>query len=115
MKKWLLVLAIAGLLFSGYLSAVKFFSNSCALGETCPYFIGLPACYFGFGMYVAITYLAIKGMYKSVFGVAVAGIIFAGYFTIIDLPRLTSCSLGWGFYIAIAVVSYKLSSKWKKE
>jgi hypothetical protein len=50
----LLALASAGLLFSGYLSAVNLFSGTCAFNETCPYFLGYPACWYGFAMYLII-------------------------------------------------------------
>lgn len=121
-KRWLVGLSIAGLLFSGYLSGVKFFSNICALGESCPYFIGLPACYFGFVMYLAITFMVFKEKYKGVFLVSILGILFAGYFVTTELPILFSKGFGayamglptcaWGlmFYIAISVISFRVNS-----
>ncbi len=89
--------SIAGLLFSGYLSAVKFFSGSCAVRESCPYFLGWPVCVYGFTMYVALTVLSVLILtkrldsYKGLLGVSVvsfAGILFSGYFSAIELPAL---------------------------
>ena len=51
----LLALSIAGLLFSGYLSSYRFFSDTCAFNEPCPYFLGYPACYYGFAMFLIMT------------------------------------------------------------
>lgn len=126
MKYLLFVLSLMGLSFSGYLSGVKFFSGTCALGETCPYFLGYPACYFGFGMYVAITLLVIAGlsrtireksMYLGVLFVGLLGVIFAGYFSLSELPALfneglgyytmvlPTCSWGLVFYLAVVIIS----------
>lgn len=126
MKKHIsiLMLSIAGLLFSGFLSAVKFFSNTCALGETCPIFLGLPACYFGFAMYLALAILSVFFVTRksarirtALISVSGLGIFFAGYFTGKELPRLFAEGIGsfvlglptcaWGllFYVAIFVLT----------
>jgi hypothetical protein len=60
----LFFLALAGLLFSGYLSTVKFFSDTCAFNESCPLFLGYPACFYGFAMYLimfCVTGLGVLG------------------------------------------------------
>lgn len=122
---WILILSIAGLLFSGYLSAVKLFSNTCALGETCPLFLGLPACYFGFALYLTLTILSVflvsrksAGIAKSLVAVSGLGILFAGYFTGKELPTLIQDGLGaftlglptcaWGmlFFVAIFILAF---------
>lgn len=127
MNKILLSLSLAGLAFSGYLSSVKFFSGTCAFGESCPYFLGYPACYFGFMMYCVLTALSLlivlrgksRSLIDGMFWVASLGILFAGYFTLYEIPVLFSeglraymlglptCALGLIFYTAIAIVSYK--------
>lgn len=124
-KRWiwgLFALAFAGFLFSGYLSAVKFFSNTCAFNEPCPYFWGYPACWYGFGMYsvmFVVTALALargKGYaaaIKTNLAVSALGIIFAGSFAFQELVEsritgalgLSTCAYGLIFYIAIFVVS----------
>lgn len=60
-------------------------------------FLGYPACYFGLALFLLITSLAglmllnkikeERGMSCSAF-VSMLGILFAGYFTILELPRL---------------------------
>lgn len=126
MKKHIsiLILSIAGLLFSGFLSAVKFFSNTCALGETCPIFLGLPACYFGFAMYLALAILSVFFVTRkfarirmALISVSGLGIFFAGYFTGKELPTLFAEGIGsfvlglptcaWGllFYVAIFILT----------
>ncbi|MFA6536196.1 MAG: hypothetical protein WC250_02380 [Candidatus Paceibacterota bacterium] len=119
-----LMFSVAGLLFAGYLSGVKLFTSTCAFNETCPYFLGYPACWYGFAMYSAMTILAVlvwtgkmnvaKGL-NSILGVSILGIIFAGYFSLIEMPRLLSggftayvlglptCVLGLIFYILILI------------
>src|SRR5581483_5789885 len=117
----ILILALGGLAFSGYLSATKLFTKTCALGESCPYFLGWPACYFGFAMFVILTIAAIAWNVKpprmaarrAITLTSLAGILFAGYFTLQELPRLfthgfatyllglPSCALGLLFYLVI--------------
>lgn len=128
MKKSILTLSVAGLLFAGYLSGVKFFSGSCALGEGCPFFLGYPACYFGFAMYLLLTIFSIILVFgkdgsiaiRPIKLVSLLGILFAGYFTLGELPRLfeqglgayvlglPTCALGLIFYVAIFTIANKL-------
>lgn len=62
-------LTLAGTLFSGFLSGVKLFTDNCALGETCPLFMGYPAAtlvlfYFLHYLYYLIYwYLKIRTSY----------------------------------------------------
>lgn len=126
MKKTILFLGIAGLIFAGYLSAVKFFSDTCALGESCPYFLGYSACYYGFFMYLLITILAILLVFGKMKDrkalayislISFLGILFAGYFTLKELPilfangisaymlGLPTCAWGLLVYIAIYILS----------
>ena len=121
--KIILALTVAGLMFSGYLSAVKLFSSTCAFNESCPYFLGYPACWYGFAMYLAmfaVTLLGFLGKMKdsAVLKIDVAvsfvGIIFAGSFAFQELMRsqivagqlgLSTCVYGLAFYIAIFILS----------
>lgn len=129
MKKAILTLSVAGLLFAGYLSGVKFFSGSCALGEGCPFFLGYPACYFGFAMYLLLTLFSLILVFGKESSIAIRpiklvsllGILFAGYFTLGELPRLfeqglsayvlglPTCALGLIFYVAIFILSQKVT------
>lgn len=136
MKKqayWLLGLSVAGLLFSGYLSLVKLFTNTCALGESCPYFLGYPACWYGFAMYLILTIASIVAVsfqtkVRTATGimmvVSFVGILFAGSFVVEEAAGwlntgvwinyslgLPSCAYGLIFYILIAVISFSL---WRK-
>jgi len=126
MKKVILTLGIAGMLFSGYLSAVKFFSKTCAFGESCPYFFGYPACYYGFTLFAIITITATLWNFKLIkervaenilLITSLLGILFAGYFTARELPTLFGrgfgvyslglpmCALGLIFYVAIFILT----------
>src|SRR3989338_6289056 len=121
----LFVLSIAGLLFSGYLSGVKFFSSTCAFNEPCPYFLGYPACYFGFAMFLLITIFSSLLLFskiekkKNLVGIctmSLLGMLFAGYFTLPEIPILAregfgaymlglpTCSMGFIFYTLIFVL-----------
>lgn len=124
-KRWIwgiFALAFAGFLFSGYLSAVKFFNNTCAFNEPCPYFWGYPACWYGFAMYLVlfiVTGLAVvreSGYAKALkvdIGVSTIGILFSGNFVIQEILGsrvtgvlgLSTCAYGLIFYIAIFIVS----------
>ncbi len=129
MKKSILILSLVGLLFAGYLSGVKFFSGTCALGEGCPFFLGYPACYFGFAMYLLLTLFSLILVFgkdgsiaiRPIKLVSLLGILFAGYFTLGELPRLfeqglsayvlglPTCALGLIFYITIFILSQKVT------
>ena len=64
--KIILWISIAGLLFSGYLSYGEIFLKVCtasALGlGTCSNVIGIPACVYGFFMYLIIFIISILGL-----------------------------------------------------
>jgi uncharacterized membrane protein len=132
MKKLLSVFIVMGLGFSGYLSGVKFISDICAFGEQCPYFLGFPACYFGFAMYLTMFVLLLVhffgklkegALYRGVLWIAVLGILFAGYFTLREVGTIFTDGLGafvlglptcaWGllFYIAITKTAWKGTCK----
>jgi uncharacterized membrane protein len=59
--KVILILSIAGLLFSGYLSYSELFKGTCSLG-TCTPVSGVPACVYGFFMYFAVLIVALLGL-----------------------------------------------------
>jgi uncharacterized membrane protein len=67
--KIILIISIIGLLFSGFLSYRELFSGDCNLGfvscstKTGPIF-GLPACVYGFVMYLVVFVVSYLG-YKS--------------------------------------------------
>ena len=107
---WLLALSLAGTAFSGYLSATKLFTTSCAFNEPCPYFIGYPACYFGFGLFLVLSICSIslfikkrslKGTLLFCTIMALLGVLFAGYFTVGELPKLGTCVMGFVFFVIL--------------
>ncbi len=123
------LIGIGGLIFSGYLSAVKLFTETCAFNESCPYFLGYPACYYGFVMYLVITIFAGLHVAHTIDGkrangvilwTSFLGILFAGYFTVLELPLLFSdglsayvlglptCALGLIFYLILTALSLRL-------
>jgi hypothetical protein len=135
MHKTLLALALGGFLFSGYMSGVKFFSGNCAFNEGCPYFLGYPACYYGFAMFTTIFILSIllvlrkMGAVKaltSLVVVGILGVLFAGYYTIGELQvlfneglgayllGLPTCAYGLVFYVAITGIALKARGNAKK-
>ncbi len=124
-SKTVLIIGIAGVLFSGYLSGVKFFTSTCALSEPCPYFLGYPACYFGFLMFAVLFVSALLAHYQKVSILVLAkvqsfvsalGILFAGYFVIPEIGKLLAgtrnyslglptCAYGLIFYIIVFFLS----------
>lgn len=125
----MLGLSAAGLVFAGYLSGVKLFTETCAFNEQCPYFLGYPSCWYGFGMYLimfatlvsaAARKTAGKGPEKVVAFVSFLGILFAGYFAVAEIAAwfgpagvtlyalgLPTCVYGLIFYVAIFVIALR--------
>jgi len=54
-------IAIAGALFSGYLSYSEIFNKVCALGS-CTSVSGVPACVYGFVMYLVLVVVSWLGL-----------------------------------------------------
>lgn len=135
--KWSILLTLGGVLFSGYLSGVRLISGICALNEPCPYFLGYPACYFGFAMYVIMFITSIAVFLKKVrslqavkiiFAISLLGILFAGYFVAQELLRsftrgtfvlyglgLPTCAYGLVFFIIIFSISLSTLLSQKKK
>lgn len=126
--KKMLLLSAAGTVFAGYLSGVKIFSKTCAFGESCPYFLGYPSCYYGFVMYLAMFVIALYAVMKtvkerwiaqSIATISFLGILFSGYFVWLELSLflsgepatyallLPTCAYGLIFYIAIFWLSVR--------
>lgn len=122
-----LLLTLAGVLFSGYMSGVKVFSSNCAFDEPCPLFLGFPACYYGFGLFLIMFGAAIFTFARKLGPgtgritlrvVSLAGILFAGYFVIQEIHRyragetaggalvLPTCAYGLIFFSLIFAVSF---------
>jgi uncharacterized membrane protein len=126
MQGTILGFSLAGLLFAGYLGGHKLFSGTCAFNESCPIFLGYPACYFGFAMYLILTIASValirsqgtsRGALRTLIGVSLFGVWFAGRFTLAELPvffergfsaylfGLPTCALGLIFYTLIFILS----------
>lgn len=109
-------LTLAGVLFSGYLSSVKFFTKTCAFNEGCPYFLGYPACYYGFiiflSMFITTIYANRKSygeilLSKKLAPLSALGILFSGYFVVIENFKFSTCAIGLVFYILIFSITVK--------
>lgn len=132
MERLTTVLSLGGVLFAGYLSSVKFFSETCAFGESCPYFWGYPACYYGFVMYCAlflfslgreVGYVGSTRANDAILGISGLGILFSGYFTVLELPLLfaeglgaymtglPTCAMGLIMYIAIFAIALRFRTR----
>lgn len=59
--KIILIISVAGVLFSGYLSYSELVTRVCALGS-CPSVSGIPACVYGFIMYLVVFVISILGL-----------------------------------------------------
>lgn len=125
---------LAGVLFSGYMSAVKLFSKTCAFGETCPLFMGFPACYVGFILFLTLFILSLflaakkhkdKILTNSIFFVSFFGILFAFYYSVKEVPLLIqngfgfykfflpTCMIGFIFFLIIFIFSISFKKKVK--
>ena len=125
----ILILTIAGVLFSGYLSSVKFFEEVCAFNESCPYVLGIPACYYGFVMFTALFVVALLLVLKKykesllrkyLLGISAAGMLFAGLLSVQEFLAclskeciyglgLPTCAYGFVVYLAVFILSWRLS------
>jgi hypothetical protein len=133
-KYTIYTLALLGTLFSGFLSGVKFFTNTCALGETCPLFFGKPACYFGFGLFLILFILSNILVFRkagqekvtsTLIVVSILGILFAGRFVVDEILQwsqtgfewsalgLPTCAYGLIFYmlVLVFVLRYRKASQ----
>jgi len=120
-------LTLGGFLFSGYLSFVKLFSNTCALNEPCPYFLGYPACWYGFALFSILFISSVVAQLNKKHThlthwiqiiISGMGILFAGYFTYPEVVRLfagnaayslglPTCAYGLVFYILVFVLAIR--------
>lgn len=87
-RKAAFAISLLGALFSGYLSGIKFFTKTCAFNESCPLFLGYPACYFGFALFLILFIISFSLWRRKISFAAAAkantfvsalGILFAGY------------------------------------
>lgn len=60
--KIILAIAVAGMLFSGYLSYGELFRQACPLSGACTSVAGAPACFYGFVMYLAVSAVSLLGL-----------------------------------------------------
>lgn len=101
---WIFIFSLIGTLFSGTLTFQKLVIGSCSLTEGCSYFLGYPTCYYGFAFFLTLLILSIliikrktkakqKSLFKGMFYVSIAAIIFSGIFSIKDVLYPT-CPLG---------------------
>ncbi len=101
-------------------------TKACAFSEPCPMFLGVPACYFGFVMFVALLAVSVSGWARAEsgrwaldtnIGVSLLGTVFAGYFAAAEITRwlregvstyglgVSTCVYGALFFFAILVAS----------
>lgn len=60
--KIILALSVFGVLFSGYLSYTEIFQATCALGSCSSTVFQIPACVYGFVMYLIVAIVAALGL-----------------------------------------------------
>jgi uncharacterized membrane protein len=60
--KAILVIAIAGMAFSGYLSYGELTSGACPIGGGCSQLAGIPTCVYGFVMYTIVLIVSVLGL-----------------------------------------------------
>lgn len=135
LKFSILILSVIGVLFSGYMSIIKFFSKECAFGETCPYVFGIPACYVGFMFFIIIlliakliffTNISKQLLTKALVYVSFLGVLYSFYFAVPELVILFKdkevsyslglpiCVLGFIFFAIILLVAVVFKANQKK-
>lgn len=58
----ILVISVAGILFSGYLSYHELFAKKCKFGCSTKHIVGLPPCVYGLVMYAIVFLVALLGL-----------------------------------------------------
>lgn len=117
--KLVFVFALAGTLFSGYLTFNSLFSGVCPLNEPCPHFLGYPACVYGLVMFSAILIVSLLVLLKTlkinpvnlikiITAISLLGILFSGYFTMQEV-FFSQCPLGkCGYSLVLPTCLYGL-------
>jgi hypothetical protein len=116
-----LLLSAAGTAFSGYLSAKRMLSGMCAFDESCPFFLGRPACYYGFTLFLSLFAVALfanvtrtEGAWPPIASIVLAsgGVAFASAMTALDAHvgvhhplLLPTCAWGLVFFAAMLAIS----------
>lgn len=60
--KVILIISIIGIIFSGYLSYSELFNHTCLLGGSCTSVASIPACVYGFIMYLIVFVISLFGL-----------------------------------------------------
>jgi hypothetical protein len=115
-----------GTAFSGYLSAVRLLTGSCVFDESCPFFLGYPACWYGFAMFASILATGLISYYRDLKassaakitgGISFLGTVFAGRLVWLEISSwfaagnpgyplvLPTCVYGLIFYVGVLVLS----------
>jgi len=111
------ILALGGVLFSGYLSAIKLFTGTCAFNESCPTFFGYPACWYGFGMFAAMCVIAVLALRdtithriapKLIAGISLLGILFAGQYVWQEIALWLGPTAKTGYGLVFPICVYGL-------
>lgn len=112
-----LLLSLGGVLFAGYLSGAKLFTGTCAFNEPCPYFLGFPACWYGFALFLilfVVAVLAFRGAMAArkagiwLASVAGLGIVFSGSFVVQEVYGWLSVGRLQGYGLGLPTCVYGL-------
>jgi len=110
-------LSLGGTLFAGYLSGTKLLTGDCAFNEPCPYFLGYPACWYGFAMFLAmfvISMLAMRGKYdsakatKAILWISALGTVFAGRYVVEEVYGWLTVGMAQGYGLGFPTCVYGL-------
>ncbi|MFH0970445.1 MAG: hypothetical protein V1776_03220 [Candidatus Diapherotrites archaeon] len=126
-KKIILLLSLAGVLFSGWLTYGKLIEGACPLTEGCSYLLGWPICAYGLLMFGILFIVSLMEQFthtkqnvKIIRYVSIFGVLFSGGYTLNELmnpscllPPCTyslivpTCIYGLVMYALIAYFSWK--------
>lgn len=91
--KGVFILSLLGTLFALLVCGTKLLTGGWLFDEPCPYLLGVPACWFGFAMYLLLFLASAVVLVKKYRGtasikvkvvVSLFGIVFAGYYAFQD-------------------------------
>ena len=130
----IIIIALIGILFSGYLTIGQLISGTCPIGGGCPFLWSYPVCMYGLIIFMILFVTSIILYYKKddqfdkkvLLYVSLAGVLFSLYFSIKELffttytpgfrwPLLMpTCIYGLIMYLIIFCKAVKINGCCKK-
>ncbi len=121
-----LIIALVGVIFSGYLSYYNLFTSGCSeaivsCGPNPVEIFGQPTCIYGFFMFLIVAVLSVialirdskRPLQKAIFVFGIIGVLFAGIVAVYEIffqgnefTELPACAYGFFLYLGLFIVNW---------